>query len=89
MGRIPGVCIQRGSGASGIGRKRNAGTGISEEDELIMNQDERKKRITEAMRRFYEAQEADRRAGRLRPLIRRKNNWLRGGMGIFAGKRHE
>jgi hypothetical protein len=47
-------------------------------------QDERKQRIKEAMQRFFEAQEIDRKAGKQRPLIRRKNNWIRGGMGIMC-----
>ena len=48
-----------------------------------MNQDEHKQRIIEAMRRYCEAQEI-RPAGRQRPLLRRKNNFVRGSMEIFC-----
>ena len=48
-----------------------------------MNKDEHKKRVTEAMRRYCEAQEI-RPAGRQRPLLRRKNNFVRGSMEIFC-----
>ncbi|PKN88854.1 MAG: hypothetical protein CVU51_02980 [Deltaproteobacteria bacterium HGW-Deltaproteobacteria-1] len=48
-----------------------------------MNQDEHKQRVVEAMRRYIEAQEI-RPAGRQRPLLRRKNNFVRGSMEIFC-----
>ena len=48
-----------------------------------MTRDEHKQRVTEAMRRYYEAQEI-RPAGRQRPLLRRKNNFVRGSMEIFC-----
>ncbi len=48
-----------------------------------MNKDEHRKRVTEAMRRYTEAQEI-RPAGRQRPLLRRKNNFVRGSMEIFC-----
>lgn len=48
-------------------------------DELKANLEER---IKTAMDRYYKSQAADRKAGRQRPLIRRKNNWIRGDMGI-------
>jgi hypothetical protein len=48
-----------------------------------MLKDEHKQRVIEAMRRYYEAQEI-RPAGRQRPLLRRKNNFVRGSMEIFC-----
>ncbi len=48
-----------------------------------MLKDEHKKRVAEAMRRYTEAQER-RPAGRQRPLLRRKNNFVRGSMEIFC-----
>ena len=48
-----------------------------------MNKDEHKQRVIEAMRRYCEAQEI-RPAGRQRPLLRRKNNFVRGSMEIFC-----
>ena len=48
-----------------------------------MLKDEHKKRVAEAMRRYTEAQEI-RPAGRQRPLLRRKNNFVRGSMEIFC-----
>lgn len=53
-----------------------------------MNQDEHRQRVIEAMRRYTEAQEI-RPAGRQRPLLRRKNNWIRGSMGIFCQRDKE
>lgn len=49
-----------------------------------MNKDEHKQRIIEAMRRYTEAQERGRTYGRQRPLLRRKNNFVRGSMEIFC-----
>lgn len=49
-----------------------------------MTKDEHKKRVTEAMRRYTEAQEIGRTYGRQRPLLRRKNNFVRGSMEIFC-----
>jgi len=51
---------------------------------MLNKHDERKQRIKEALQRYFEAQEKDRKAGRQRPLIRRKNNFVRGGMGIMC-----
>lgn len=48
-----------------------------------MLKDDHKQRVVEAMRRYYEAQET-RPAGRQRPLLRRKNNFVRGSMEIFC-----
>ena len=48
-----------------------------------MTRDDHKQRVTEAMRRYCEAQEI-RPAGRQRPLLRRKNNFVRGSMEIFC-----
>ena len=48
-----------------------------------MTKDEHKKRVSEAMRRYCEAQEI-RPAGRQRPLLRRKNNFVRGSLEIFC-----
>ena len=48
-----------------------------------MNQGNHKQRVIEAMRRYTEAQEI-RPAGRQRPLLRRKNNFVRGSMEIFC-----
>jgi hypothetical protein len=45
------------------------------------NEGEHKERIEKAMRRYLESQET---GVRRRPLIRRKNNFIRGGMGIFC-----
>jgi hypothetical protein len=48
-----------------------------------MLKDEHKQRVIEAMRRYTEAQET-KPAGRQRPLLRRKNNFVRGSMEIFC-----
>jgi hypothetical protein len=48
-----------------------------------MTRDDHKQRVIEAMRRYTEAQEI-RPAGRQRPLLRRKNNFVRGSMEIFC-----
>lgn len=48
-----------------------------------MLKDDHKQRVVEAMRRYTEAQET-RPAGRQRPLLRRKNNFVRGSMEIFC-----
>ena len=48
-----------------------------------MLKDEHRQRVIEAMRRYCEAQEI-RPAGRQRPLLRRKNNFVRGSMEIFC-----
>lgn len=51
-----------------------------------MTKDEHKKRVAEAMRRFYEAQQA---AGIYWPLIRRNCNWKRSTKIMCNGKQAE
>jgi len=55
-----------------------------------MENDESKLRVTleerikSAMDRFFKSQAAANKAGRQRPLLRRKNNWTRGSLGIMC-----
>jgi len=50
-------------------------------DKLKANLEER---VKTAMDRYYKSQAAGRKEGRRRPLLRRKNNFVRGGMGIMC-----
>jgi len=55
-------------------------------DELKANLEER---IKTAMERYYKSQAAGRKEGRQRPLLRRKNNFVWGSMGIFCQRDKE